>query len=252
MNAVETTSSRFALISRACLFWPCFAVTTILWGIFVISCFALPISFRYAGHKGWAKSCLFLMKTICRLSYRVEGREHIPAKPVIIFSKHQSAYETIALADIIMPLSWVLKRELLWIPIFGWALALVAPTAINRKAGSRAIDQVVKEGSRSLDKGRWVIIFPEGTRTAPGSTPNYRIGGAILAAKSAYPVLPIALNTGEYWPRGSLLIWPGEIVFSIGPVIPTENKKPEAILQQARNWIETKMGEISDPKRWNR
>ncbi|HEX5055007.1 MAG TPA: lysophospholipid acyltransferase family protein [Gammaproteobacteria bacterium] len=252
MNAVETTPSRFALISRACLFWLCFAVTTIFWGVFVISCFALPISFRYAGHKGWAKSCVLLMKTICRLSYRVEGRDYVPAKPVIIFSKHQSAYETIALADIIMPLSLVLKRELLWIPIFGWALALVAPTAIDRKAGGRAIDQVVKQGCRSLNKERWVVIFPEGTRTAPGSPPNYRIGGAILAAKSGYPVLPIAHNAGEFWPRGSLLMWPGEVVFSIGPVIHTENKKPEMIMQQAQNWIETKMKEISDPRRWNR
>jgi 1-acyl-sn-glycerol-3-phosphate acyltransferase len=252
MNAVEAAPSRLVLVLRACIFWPCFVASIIFWGLFVISCFALPISFRYFGHKGWAKTSVFLMKTICGLNYRVEGANYIPAKPVIVFAKHQSAYETIALADIIMPISWVLKRELLWIPIFGWALALVAPTAINRKAGGRAIDQVVKEGSHSLSKERWVIIFPEGTRTAPGSTPNYRIGGGILAAKSGYPVLPLALNTGEFWPKASLLIWPGEVVFSFGPVIQSENKKPEEIMLQAQHWIETKMKEISDPRRWNR
>lgn len=252
MNAVDTTPSRLTLILRAVIFWPCFIASIIFWGLCVISCFAMPISWRYAGQRGWVKTSLFLLKNICGLSYRIEGAEYIPGKPVIIFSKHQSAFETIALTDIVQPVTWVLKRELLWIPIFGWALALVGPTAINRKAGSRAIDQVVKEGCRSLRKGRWVVIFPEGTRKAPGSPPNYRIGGAILADKSGYPVLPIAHNAGEFWPRASLLIWPGEIVFSIGPVIKTDNKKPEQILQQAQDWIEKKMGEISDPRRWNR
>lgn len=252
MNAVETTASRAVLISRALVFWPCFIVATVFWGLCVISCFAMPISWRYAGQRGWVKTSLFLLKNICGLGYRVEGREYIPQKPVIIFSKHQSAFETMALNDIFMPIAWVLKRELLWIPVFGWALALVAPTAINRKAGSRAIDQVVKEGCRSLRKERWVVIFPEGTRTAPGSPPNYRIGGGILASKSGYPVLPIAHNAGEFWPKSSLLIWPGEVVFSIGPVIKTDNKKPEDIMRQAQDWIEGKMGEISDPRRWNR
>jgi 1-acyl-sn-glycerol-3-phosphate acyltransferase len=252
MNTEVKSTSRLGLVLRAVVFWPCFLASILFWGLYVISCFAMPISWRYAGQRGWVRTSLFLLKYICGLSYRVEGKSHIPAKPVIIFSKHQSAFETIALTDIIQPVAWVLKREILWIPIFGWAVALVAPTAINRKAGGRAIDQVVKEGCRSLQHERWVVIFPEGTRMAPGSPPNYRIGGAILASKSGYPVLPMAHNAGEFWPRASLLIWPGEVVFSIGPLIYSENKKPEEIMQQAQNWIEAKMGEISDPRRWNR
>jgi 1-acyl-sn-glycerol-3-phosphate acyltransferase len=251
MNA-EKKPSRFSVILRALIFWPCFLVNIIFWGICVISCFAMPISWRYAGQRGWVSSSLFLIRKICGLRYRIEGKNYIPSKPVIIFSKHQSAFETMALNDIFSPIAWVLKREILWIPIFGWAVALVAPTAINRKAGSRAIDQVVKEGCRSLHHERWVVIFPEGTRTAPGSPPNYRIGGAILATKSGYPALPVAHNAGEFWPRASLLIWPGEVVFSIGPMIHSENKKPEELMQQAQNWIESKMKEISDPRRWNR
>jgi 1-acyl-sn-glycerol-3-phosphate acyltransferase len=252
MNAVEATPARFIVILRAFIFWPCFAVVTIFFCFCVISCFAMPISWRYAGQRGWVRTCLFLMRIICGLRYRVEGSDHIPSKPVIIFSKHQSTYETIALFDIVQPIAWVLKRELLWIPIFGWALALVAPTAIDRKAGGRAIDQVVKQGCRSLHKERWVVIFPEGTRMTPGSPPSYRSGGAILASKSGYPVLPIAHNAGEFWPRSSMLIWPGEITFSVGPLIHSENRKPEEIMQLAQNWIENKMKEISDPRRWNR
>lgn len=252
MTAVEKTPSRLVLILRAIPFWTLFLINTLIVGIIIVACFATPLSFRYKLKRVWIRNNMFLMEKICGLRYRVEGARNIPEKPVIIFSKHQSAYETIVLAEIFRPVAWVLKRELLWIPIFGWALALVAPTAINRKAGSRAIDQVVKEGCRSLHNGRWVVIFPEGTRTAPGSQPSYRIGGGILAVKSGFPVLPVAHNAGEFWARGSLLLWPGEVVFSIGPVIHTDNKKPEEIMQQAQNWIETKMGEISDPRRWNR
>ncbi len=252
MNTEVKTPSRFVLILRAIPFWILFLINILIVGPIIVACFWTPLSFRYKMKRLWIKVNAFGMKTFCGLSYRVEGTENIPQKPVIIFSKHQSTYETIIMAYIFQPVAWVLKRELLWIPIFGWALALVAPTAINRKSGGRAVDQVVKQGCRSLHEGRWVVIFPEGTRTSPGSKPNYRIGGAILAAKSGYPVLPVAHNAGEFWPKSSLLLWPGEVVFSIGPLIHAENKKPEEIMQQAQNWIENKMGEISDPRRWNR
>jgi 1-acyl-sn-glycerol-3-phosphate acyltransferase len=252
MSAEIKNPSRFVLVLRAIPFWILFMINILIIGPIIVACFWTPLSFRYKLKRLWIKINVFGMETFCGLRYRVEGKENIPEKPVIIFSKHQSTYETIVMAYIFQPVAWVLKRELLWIPIFGWALALVAPTAIDRKAGSRAIDQVVKQGCRSLQQGRWVVIFPEGTRMPPGSPLNYRIGGAILASKSAYPVLPVAHNAGEFWPRSSLLLWPGEVVFSIGPLIYTENKKPEEILQQAQNWIETKMGEISDPRRWNR
>jgi 1-acyl-sn-glycerol-3-phosphate acyltransferase len=246
------TPSQLALTLRGILFWLVFAVGTFSYAWAVIFCVLAPIRWRYALMHAWARFCIAALRLICGLSYEVEGRQHMPAQPVVIFSKHQSTYETIALIDIFQPISWVLKRELLWIPIFGWALALVGPAAINRSAGTREIYQVVNKGTQSLQKGRWVVIFPEGTRRPPGSPPDYRAGGAILAAKSGYPVLPLAHNAGEFWPRSSFLKWPGKITFAIGPLITTQDKKPEEILKQAEQWIENKMREISDPARWNR
>ncbi|HEY3487254.1 MAG TPA: lysophospholipid acyltransferase family protein [Gammaproteobacteria bacterium] len=252
MNIEAENPSRFVLVLRAIPFWILFLINILIVGNIIVLCFWTPLSFRYKLKTLWIRINDFGMRFFCRLSYEVEGTHNIPEKPVIIFCKHQSTYETIVLADIFKPVAWVLKRELLWIPIFGWALALVAPTAIDRRAGGRAVDQVVKQGSRSLHEGRWVVIFPEGTRKAPGSPLNYRIGGAILASKSGYPVLPVAHNAGEFWPRSSLLIWPGKVKFSIGPLIYSENKKPEEIMQLAQDWTEGKMKEISDPRRWNR
>jgi 1-acyl-sn-glycerol-3-phosphate acyltransferase len=250
-NTVQQPA-RLALLLRGLLFWPIFMLGIFFYSSATIACGLAPIRWRYAVQHGWASFSMAALRLICGLSYEVEGRENIPAQPTIIFSKHQSTHETIALIDIFQPVSWILKRELLWIPIFGWALALVGSTPINRSAGTRQIYQVITNGTRSLQKGRWVVIFPEGTRRAPGSPPDYRIGGALLAAKSGYAVLPIAHNAGEFWPKRSLIKWPGKITYVIGPLIQSEGRKPEEILKQAQDWIENKMKEISDPARWDR
>src|SRR5690606_27074984 len=191
-------------------------------------------------------------KYICKLNYRLEGAENLPKEPVIVFAKHQSVYEIIVMLCLFGPLAWVAKRELLLLPFFGWAFMLSRPIVINRRAGTRAVDQLVRQGSKSLAEGRSVMIFPEGTRTAPGTTPNYRIGGAILAEKSGYPVLPVAHNAGEYWSRNSFIKWPGTVTLSIGPLIRTGGKNAEQILAEAQTWIETEMSRISDPRRWRR
>ena len=201
----------------------------------------LPFAIRYRLISAWAQFQLIVLKHLCRLDYRVEGREHLPGGAAIILSKHQSAWETIAFQEIFPPQTWVLKRELLWIPLFGWALALLRPIAIDRGAGRVAIEQVIEQGRERLQSGIWVVVFPEGTRMAPGTRRRYGIGGAALAAASGYPVVPVAHNAGSFWPRRGFLKRPGTIRLVIGPVIDSHGKTAEEIRRQAEDWIENTM-----------
>ena len=204
----------------------------------------LPFPRRYRLISQWARWQVFMLKHLCGLGYRVEGREHLPAGAAVILAKHQSAWETIAFQQIFPPQTWVLKRELLWIPLFGWALALLRPIAIDRGAGRRAIEQVIAQGRERLQSGIWVVVFPEGTRVAPGTRRRYGIGGAALAAASGYPVVPVAHNAGSYWPRRGFLKKPGTVRVVIGPVIDPRGKKAEEIIRQVEEWIENKMVEL--------
>lgn len=244
--------SRAVLYLRSALFWLGFMLSTVFFGLVIVLLFFTPADWRLRIARGWSSSSLWLLKVICKLDYEVQGREHIGAQNCIVLSKHQSTWETIALHEIVPLGRWVFKRELMFIPVFGWALALTDPIAINRGAGRKAVNQLVRDGTKKLQQGKWLILFPEGTRTAPGSDRKYKIGGALLAEKSGYPVLPIAHNAGEFWPRHSFIKWPGTISVRIGPMIPTQGKRAEDILAEARDWIETTMQTISDPSRWRR
>lgn len=210
--------------------------------------FWLPFPQRFAIISLWGRFNVWAVKLICGLNYEVSGFENIPDKPCIIFSKHQSTWETLVLQKWFRPQVWVLKRELLWVPFFGWGLAMLNPIAIDRKSGKRAIRQIVDQGQKRLDNGYWVVIFPEGTRTAPGSKPDYKIGGSILAAKTGYDVLPIAHNAGEYWGRRQFLKKPGTIKVVIGKPIPTAGKKADQINRETAEWIEARVAEITTLK----
>ncbi|MDO8704719.1 MAG: lysophospholipid acyltransferase family protein [Sulfuricaulis sp.] len=204
----------------------------------------LPFSWRYRIIRQWARWQMIMLIKLCGLGFRVEGREHLPPGAAVILSKHQSAWETIAFQEIFPPQTWVLKRELLWIPLFGWALALLRPIAIDRRAGRKAIEQVIEQGRDRLQSGIWVVVFPEGTRVAPGTRRRYGIGGAVLAAATGYPVVPVAHNAGSFWPRRGFLKHPGTIRVVIGPVIDSRGKTAEEIRQIAEAWIETTMVEL--------
>ena len=146
----------------------------------------------------------------------------------------------------------VLKRELLWLPFFGWALALLRPIAINRESGTSAVKQVIRQGVKHLRQGQWVLIFPEGTRTSPGVRKRYGVGGAVLATHSQYPVLPVALNAGEFWPRRGFLKYPGTVQVVFGPLIESAGHSAQELNQKVEDWIEgTKMciRDSSDPRR---
>jgi 1-acyl-sn-glycerol-3-phosphate acyltransferase len=176
---------------------------------------------------------------ICGIRYRVIGAEHIPAEPCIILAKHQSAWETLAFQAIFPPHVWVLKRELLRVPFFGWGLAMLSPIAIDRASGARALMPTLEQGRERLRDGFCIVIFPEGTRVAPGKRGTYHPGGAWLAIKTGVPVLPVAHNSGEFWPRNAFLKYPGLITVRIGPPIPPRGLEPEALIARVEEWIET-------------
>lgn len=216
--------------------------------ISIIATIFLPFSFnvRYRFINFYSVLNLWVLKHLCNIDYRVEGMENIPKdEAFIIFSKHQSALETMMVQRIFPPLTFVVKRELLFLPFFGWGLRALDPIGINRKAGRKAILQVVEQGIDRLKKGICIVIFPEGTRSKPGTRIQYKKGGAILASKSEHRVVPVAHTAGEYWPKGFFSRQTGTIVMSIGPAIETKGKKPDEIMREAECWVETKMKEIS-------
>lgn len=210
----------------------------------ILATFPLSAHRRYRIISVWAKSMLWWLELTCGIRYRVLGAEHVPAQPCVVLSKHQSAWETLAFQKILPPQVWVLKRELLWIPFFGWGLALTSPIAIDRSAGREALKQLVAQGRDRLARGFFVVVFPEGTRMPPGRQGKFHIGGAWLAAHTGTPVLPVALNAGEYWGKNQFLKKPGTITVSIGAPIDTTGRKPDEVNKLAEAWIAAEMARI--------
>lgn len=202
-----------------------------------------PIT-RYRIISGWALTMLWLLRVLCGIRMEVRGAENIPAQPAILLCKHQSAWETIALQKVFPPQVWVLKRELLWLPFFGWGLAMTSPIAIKRSDGKGAVRQLLKQGKQRLDMGFCVVIFPEGTRIPYGQRGKYKIGGALLSASTGVPVVPIAHNAGKLWGRNSFLKQPGVITMSIGKAIDPAGLKAEEINKLTEEWIEAEVERI--------
>lgn len=244
--------SKPVLFVRSTLFWIGFIISTGFFGLLILIFFFTPSDTRLKIARLWAYTNSFLLKIFCGINFKVEGRENLNIKNGIVLSKHQSTWETLTLHTFTPLARWVFKRELMYIPIFGWALALTDPIGLNRGTGRAAIKQLIQKGKEKLDAGKWIILFPEGTRTAPGKTSKYKIGGALLAEKSGYPVIPIAHNAGEFWPRHSFIKWPGTISVVIGPAIKSEGRLADDINQDVFNWIEATMKDISDESRWRR
>lgn len=226
---------------RSFLFAIILAIVTIPYALFGILIFWAPPMTRHRLITTWVPIMMWVIRHVLGIRYRVIGRENLPATASVVLSKHQSAWETIALQQILPPLCYVLKRELLRVPFFGWGLASIPGIAIDRAAGKDAMSQVVEQGRARLKEGLWVVVFPEGTRVAPGTTRRYKPGGAILAKRAGVPVVPIAHNAGEFWKRNAFIKRPGEIIVSIGPVIPVKGEKAEAVSARAEAWIETEM-----------
>ncbi|KZE31650.1 lysophospholipid acyltransferase family protein [Crenobacter luteus] len=229
---------------RNLLYWLGLAVLTPPFAILAVLILPLPRRLRHRIISGWTHSMLWWLKTTCGLSYKVIGRENIPDTPSVIASKHQSGWETMALQQIFPPQVWVLKRELLWIPFFGWGLATMSPIAIDRGNRIEAQRKLMKQGRARLDAGFWIVVFPEGTRIRAGLAGKYKLGAARLAAQLQVPMVPVALNSGEFWPRNSFLKYPGEITVVIGKPILPDGRDAADMMAEAEGWIEARQREI--------
>ena len=238
------------LLLRSLLFYFGMALSTLIFVPLSILLYPLNFPLRFKIVSQWAVFNLFWLKHCCKLDYRIEGLENIPGKePVIIMCKHQSAWETLVLQFTFPTQVWILKRELLWIPIYGWGLAAMEPIAIDRGSATKALRQIVEQGCQRLAEGLCVVIFPEGTRTAAGSRHKYQPGGGMLASKSACPIIPVAHNSGYFWPRNSVLKWPGTINMVIGPAIETSGKTAKEITHETEEWIENTIARLPAPER---
>jgi 1-acyl-sn-glycerol-3-phosphate acyltransferase len=225
-------------VVRSGLFALALALVTPPYALIALATFPLPRMARYRIISGWSLLILFFSRSILGIDWRVEGREHLPSRPSVILAKHQSAWETLAFQHIFPPQVHVLKRELLWIPFFGWGLALMSPIAIDRSRGAAALRAIARRGRERLEQGFWVVVFPEGTRVAPGERREYQIGGAWLAAASGAAVVPVAHNAGRVWPRNAFVKRPGTVTVRIGPAIEAADRDPKTINAIAEAWIE--------------
>jgi 1-acyl-sn-glycerol-3-phosphate acyltransferase len=220
------------------------AVLTPVFAVLALLLSPLPAMARYRFITAWSRLMLAGAETILGIRYRVLGAERLPPPPYIVLSKHQSAWETLAFQAIFPPQVWVVKRELLWIPFFGWGLALLAPIAIDRTSGPRALRQLLEQGRDRLARRYCIVIFPEGTRVAPGTRGTYQVGGAWLAVKTGAPVVPVAHNAGELWGRRAFVKRPGVVTVSIGAPIDSRQLVPEELNRRVEHWIEGEMQRI--------
>ncbi len=229
---------------RSALFALALIVITPPYSLLALATLPLPRHLRYRIISGWSIAVVHLARWICGIRWRVEGLENLPREACVIVSKHQSAWETLAYQLIFPPQVLVLKRELLWIPFFGWGLALMSPIAINRSRGTAALRELARRGRERLHQGFWVVIFPEGTRVAPGTRRRYQPGGAWLAEKAGAPIVPVAHNAGLLWPRNGFLKRPGLVTVRIGAAIRPEGRRPDELTQLAEAWIESQQIEL--------
>jgi 1-acyl-sn-glycerol-3-phosphate acyltransferase len=227
-------------------------LTVMPWAICVLITSLLMSSTRvYWMCAGWLKCAMWGLKVICGVSWRVQGLENLPQgdqEGAVLLCKHQSTMETFLLPCIMPhPLAYVFKRELLYVPFFGWAMARMDMIHIDRSKRSEAFNKVVAQGKRVMGAGVWVIMFPEGTRIPRGQKGNYKTGGTRLACETGRPVVPIAVNCAKHWPRKAFVKTPGVIDVVIGPQISSIGREPEELMHEVEAWIEAKTREL-DPE----
>lgn len=232
-------------VLRSTLFMLILIVVTPPWAVLVMLSFPFPHHVRRQSVAPWVAFAIWLVKHLLGIPYRLQGRENIPDRPMVIFSKHQSAWETLILQEIFSDTLFVWKKELKMLPFFGWALAATPMISIDRGAGKDALKQLVDQGRERLGQGYSIIIFPEGTRVAPGRKKRYKIGGAHLAVETGAPLVPVALNSGEFWGRNAFYKTPGRVTVSIGPAIDPAGLSEEDVNARAEAWIEAEMRRIS-------
>jgi 1-acyl-sn-glycerol-3-phosphate acyltransferase len=234
---------------RSIVFALCAALITPPYAFLALAIFFLPPMTRYRIISTWSVAIVWLARIICGVRWKVTGMERLPTVPSIILSKHQSAWETLAFQAIFPPQVWVLKRSLLWVPFVGWGIGMLSPIAIDRSQRIRALKQTLEQGRARLAQGFWVVVFPEGSRVDPGTRGTWQIGGAWLAAHAGAPVVPIAVNSGELWPRNGFVKHPGTIeVMVLDPIDPA-GMKAEALSKLVEQRVEDAMLQLNGKAR---
>lgn len=235
------------LILRSLIFNILFWVNTFTLSALVIILWPLGLKTGNRIGRSWSLTSLFLLKAICGITYEVHFKGKTPEGPAVYLSKHQSAWETVAFPTFLPPFMWVLKKELMYIPVFGWCLIALGHIGINRKAGAGAIKQINREGKKILESGYNMVIFPEGTRVAPGEMGTFNPGGVGLAISNGVPVIPIAHNAGSVWLKNAFAKKPGKVTVIVDEAIETKGILPserKALTNQVKNRIEDLMKEI--------
>ncbi len=243
-NTLHQDNNIRLYLGSTLLFIGIFTSATLV-GLLILLSMLFPFAVRYKMAGAWCAFVLWMAKIFCGLTYEVAGLENIDAnRPAIVLSNHQSAWETLALRHLLPTQVVLLKRSLTWLPIWGWALGTLKPIAIDRENQRAAMRILLEKGTAYLNQGFWVIIFPEGTRTAAREIRKFSAGGALLAQKSGYPVIPVAHNAGDFWPRYSFLKYPGTIKVKIGPAIESKGRKASDINAEAESWIARSIKEM--------
>lgn len=237
----------FGVVLRSALFALVEIVTVPPFALLALATFPFKPLTRYRVITLWSRLILRVAERLCGIRYRVLGADRIPRAPFIILANHQSAWETLAFQEIFPPQVWVVKRELLWLPLFGWGLAMLTPIAIDRGSGARALRQMLEQGRDRLAQEFCIVIFPEGTRVAPGERREFHAGGAWLAVQTTTLVLPVAHNAGGVWPRNAFLKYPGTVTVSIGEPIAPQDLTPEKLNRRVEQWIEAELPHLGRP-----
>jgi len=233
---------------RSALFEAVRALMTVVFAVLSLLTFPFSPRTRYCVITAWSHLVIASARLICGVRYRVIGAEHLPGRACIVLSKHQSAWETLAYQVLLPPQVWVLKRELLRVPFFGWGLAMMNPIAIDRGSATRALRQTLEQGRARLADGWWIVMFPEGTRIAPGARGRYHPGGAWLACQTQATVVPIAHNAGTVWGRNAFVKYPGTITVSVGPAIESAGLEPAELNRKVEDWIETEVARLGNAR----
>lgn len=223
---------------RSGIFLAVLFVSIVVYAVLMVGTIPMNARGRIRFANGWMRFSAWWLKLSCGLDHRIRGLENLPSEPSVIFARHSSAWETLVLQCHFPPYVWIIKRELLALPFFGWGLALLRPIAIDRSRGRRAVEQIARQGAERLDEGLWVMCFPEATRMAPGQHRRFGMGGAVLASRSGAPVVPVAHNAGVFWRRRGFRKYPGTIRVEVGPPIETRGRTPEEINAEAKAWVD--------------
>ena len=225
------------IIIRSFLFWFLAVLSLPVYNVLTLFIWPLPVRMRHRIITSVTHYFTFLLKYIGNIKYKINGMENLPASPAIIAANHQSAWETVAFNVIFPPLVWIMKKEVLAIPLFGWGARMASPIAIDRKRGEDALAQVISQGKRRFAEGFWISVFPEGTRVKPKVRKPFKYGPAKLALSLDVPIIPVAHNAGYCLPKNGFWLYPGTVTIQVGKAIFGQNRDPVLFTQEVEAWV---------------